>query len=292
MKLLASFTFVLLVLSLSTVSAKIVVKSILKEVLPPQDTNAVERAGKQWLQQHESGENRRHLRPAAPHWCSSWCAGFPCGQCFIWLEDCWNCGRGGGRRDEESAPSDLETTMPHARELSPNSEECLKQIDEILLVMEDAVSEEGEPIVESSDFTCYEYFPEDEEDSDDEEDSETCEGLIGWNVWDATRDMPTKEGFEEFPAICQSEMRKSNIEAVVDTECDVGKVDFFITGPDSYSFKKTERQALYFLYGNRKDDIHRTYHPFPAGDYTVKVNIQLKNKETIERSLGFIVEDC
>lgn len=157
-----------------------------------------------------------------------------------------------------------------------------------MLVMEDAVSEDGEPIVESSGFTCYEYNAVDEEDAEP-----TCEGVASWNVWDATQDILTIAGFEEFPTICQSEMRKSNIEAAIDdADCDVVEVDFSIVGPHSYSFEKTEKKALYFLYGNRNDEIHRTYYPFPTGDYEVMVDIQLKSGEIIEHSLDFVVEDC
>lgn len=155
-----------------------------------------------------------------------------------------------------------------------------------MFIMERAISDEGEPIVEASDFTCYQRIIEAEEET-------SCEGeLVSWNMWDATHNEMIFHNFQDTPSICKSEMRKSNLEAAVDCDDDIKQVDFEITGPESYFYDRTERQALFFLYGNRNDNVYRTNHEFAVGNYEVSATIVKRDGSSMTQRLFFSVGDC
>jgi len=182
---------------------------------------------------------------------------------------------------------DVPEEAPQLRELAVTRQECLEKIDEARFIMASAVSEESEQIVEASVFSCYEHI------ADEEELGTTCDSeLIGWNMWDAISDEITYANFQDIGSICQSDMRKSNLEAVVDCDDDIKQVDFEITGPEDYFDDRTERQSLYFLYGNRDENVYNTNQRFSPGDYKVTATVVKKDGRSIIDTLLYRVADC
>jgi len=298
-----SLLFLLVTCILSTgVSAEVFIKTTLPNDLPADDFSALQAAGEEWFRNQEEIRNLRGKdRRERGTWCQRECQGWPCGQCFVWLRDCWRnwCTE---RRSFNEEEADGLSPPPRTREIY--TEECVEKIDEALLIMEAAVSADGEPIVDASHFSCYEQIEEVGE-------PQSCRGFSYWTMWDAVEDEVSIQNFQDNPSICQSQMQDSNLEAVLDITCDVDTVTFVITRDDpgstssgdpgssssddpgsSYSYSRTERFYQYLLYGNNDDNMLRSHYSFPVGDYTVTATASLKDGSSTEASLTFKVNDC
>jgi len=250
-------------------SGKIFVRNTFDQELPPADTIAIEQAGAVWLEEVEAaGATRRNLRlderELQTYKCNYWCAGFPCGQCYVWKSQCWNWCPRRLQKDTEVPP------MPsNVRKLNYHSAECQEKIDEALLIMEGAVSTQSESIVEQTHFTCFEEFSEPDE--------AVCEGIEVWNMWDSVTNAVTHANFQQGTIICLSTISTKNLEAVVSDACDVARVEFVLTGPEDYRYTHAEKNAMYFMFGNRAEDVGRSFNEWIPGDYTVDATVKLEN---------------
>ena len=298
-----SLLFLLVTCILSTrVSAKVFIKTTLPNDLSADDIAAIGAAGADWFLGQDEERNLRGQqdRRELGTWCQLECQGWPCGQCFVWLHECWGNWCTESRSFNEEEATGL-STPPRTREIY--TAECVEKIDEALVIMEGAVSADGEPIVDASHFSCYEQIDVDE--------PQSCQGFSYWTMWDAVEDEVSIQNFQDNPSICQSQMQDSNLEAVVDITCDVDTVAFVITSDDpgssssddpgssssgdpgsSYSYSRTERFYQYLLYGNIGDNMLRNRYSFPVGDYTVTATAFLKDGSSTKASLTFKVNDC
>ena len=248
---------------------EIIVRNVFDQQLAPVDVLAIEEAGAIWLDAVEgAGGGLRNLRGSdrdlQVYQCNYWCVGFPCGMCYIWKPQCWNwCPR---RLEEgEEAPP-----MPsNVRKLNTANEVCQQKIDEALLIMQTAVSRQGEPIVDASQFNCYEIIDDPEEG--------TCKGIENWNMWDSQTSQVTHANFRSGTRLCQSEMPTKNLQSSVSASCAVEQVGYVMSGPGGLRYSHTERNALYFLFGNRGEDVGQSLNTWPAGDYTVTAVVKLSD---------------
>ena len=246
---------------------EIVVRNYFDQELPQVDVVAIEEAGAVWLDAVDgAGGLRRNLRPSdrdlAVYQCNFWCAGFQCGMCYIWKPQCWNwCPR--------RLQGDLEIPpMPsNVRKLNIATEVCQQKIDEALLIMQNVVSRVGEPIVDASHFNCYEIFDDPEE--------AACRGIELWNMWDSDTNQVTYPNIKSGARFCLSHMSTKNLQSAVSASCAVDQVGYIMSGPAGYAYIHTEKNALYFLFGNRGEEVGRAFDSWTAGDYTVSANVKL-----------------
>jgi len=277
----------LLLSSAISCSAEIIVRSTFDRELSPSDTAAVDQAGAVWLDNVEAAGVRRNLRLGErelAYRCAYYCEGWPCGQCYIWRRECWGwCPRRLSQAEEVETPQEKPKLPPSYRELAVYTPECQAKIDQAMLIMEDAVSREGEPIVEASHFSCFVQADEPEE--------APCTGVERFELWDSTTNSVVVSNFAKNARICQTNMATRNLEAVVSPGCNVNKVSFVIAGPGGFSYTHTESNALYFLHGNRGMEVAGSDKIFPTGEHTLVVTVYLEGGAgTKQTSLPFTVD--
>lgn len=175
--------------------------------------------------------------------------------------------------------------MPsNVRKLNYHSEECQEKIDEALLIMEGAVSRMAEATVENSHFTCFEEMDDPEE--------AVCNGIESWSLWDSVTNDIIYQEFQQGASVNQTEMSTKNLEAVVSNACAVETVEFVVSGPEDYYYTHTERNALYFVFGNKGATINDSFNAWPEGEYTVTANVKLQdNAGTKQATLTFTVDE-
>ena len=262
-----------------TSANEVFVRNYFDQELPPADAAAIDQAGAVWLGEvAPTGGTRRKLRGGdrdLQYQCNYWCAGFPCGQCYIWKPQCWNwCPR--RLQEDEAMPP-----MPaNVRKLSIANEICQEKIDEALLIMGNAVSGVAENIVATSHFNCYEEI---------DEVQDFCKGIESWNLWDSVTSQITKANFQNSTSVCASEIPTKNLESVVSSACDVSQVNYVVTGPGGYRYSHTEKNSLYFLHGNRANAVTNGFEDWPAGDFVLAATVTLVNGTVKKTGLTFTV---
>jgi len=263
-----SVTFLLLTASafLSVVSAEVFVVLTTPEPLSPNEATAVEGAiGELLIAEDEEPNNGvrllrsqqedRSLGSFQHYKCNKWCAGWPPCQCYLYKREC----KYNVRREllQDTSTNAVEQPLePQQRQLglvSPETNaECQVKISQALEAIESAVSNETLPIVDASDFTCY----------------QECK-VNGFALWNTRCNTLTRENIKDGALICQNDYEFA-IQALVE-DC-VSWVRFELTGPNGFSFINTEISAPLFNFGNENHDIHGASEnglTLPAGSYSL-----------------------
>jgi len=223
---------------LSVASATVFVVATTPWPLPEEDAVAVE-ARLANLTAEALPDTRRSLRSQQNDRsllsCSRLCRGFPADSCYLVYRWCYLY-----RRHMEEISEDVEedySELQRRELLSPEEDaECQVKIAQVQEQMEMAVSNETLPIINGTNFICY----------------EECE-INGFALWNADCDDQSRPSITDGALICKNDYDFS-IEAVVDG-C-VESVTFQLFGPSGNSrMYRQENSAPFHSFGNSGAEI-------------------------------------
>jgi hypothetical protein len=119
--------------------------------------------------------------------------------------------------------------------------------------------------------------------------------IATFHTWNAYNDTIFQSDFPVSGATTNTLCSRINWAFQADTNFDVGTVQFTLTGPDGYSFSRTDYKAPYFLYGSKGTDRLGNRHYFNGamlhvGTYTLTA-VALASPES-PHTAQFNIVDC
>jgi len=120
-----------------------------------------------------------------------------------------------------------------------------------------------------------------------------CTGVSAWELWNHQTDTFTSYNFQDGASISQSQMQVSSFQFIFDAACSVNStnpnnpnsvnhINLSTTGPNSYTYTRTESRPPYYLYGDNSGGTNVLGQGFnwPKGQYTVTASVVLNGGDT------------